>query len=78
MRVARQGSVNAVQKRRQERGNDLDHQSRRALQLVQVRECSAPRQVLEGPQVALATRRFLDYYWNTLEGHRAHAHHCQP
>ena len=35
MRVAREGSVNVVQKRRRERGDDLDHKFRRALQLVQ-------------------------------------------
>ena len=52
MRVAHQASVSASRKRRRERGDDLDRRARRALQLVQLGECSAGRQALEGAQVA--------------------------
>ena len=52
MRVAPGVSANASRKRRRERGDDLDRRARRALQLVQMRECSAGRQALEGAQVA--------------------------
>ena len=52
MRVAHQASANASRKRRRERGDDLDRRARRVLQLVQMGECAAGRQALEGAQVA--------------------------